>query len=195
MKILKSLLAAGACVAMLANGVLAAQINVSYSVSGGPNNWLLDFSVTNNVSASTSDMGVYFFGVQLPGRDIVGSPSGWNPDSWTSWDNTSYGGTSGFNNNWLANPTGPDVIVFGQTLSGFEARVTTETAPASVDWFAFAFDGGRSSYTGSLGDTVYDNLSNPGFEGSASASIPEPSGLALLGLALAGLAASRRRKQ
>ena len=82
----------------------ASAVDVSYAVSGSEGDWTFDFSVTNNITAGHH---IYFFGVKMSARDIVGSPSGFDPDAWASWDNTPYGGSvSDYNNNlyMLHNP-------------------------------------------------------------------------------------------
>lgn len=152
---------------------------VSYSVSGTPGAYVLDFSVSPSFD---DDMGVYFFGVAVDtGRDIVGSPAGWDPDEWTSWDNSPYGGSNTtYNNVWIYG-----LISDGQTESGFLVNYTGASAPTSVDWFAFSSGG---DYNGQ--DPFFNSSVNPGFEGTAM--IPAPSALALLGLG--GVAAIRRRR-
>lgn len=157
----------------------------SYSVSGSSGNWSLDFSVNNNLGG-TND--IYFFGVLLPARAITGSPTGWDPNGWPSWNNSSYGGSNiNYNNNWIDfDYTGPLTIQPGQTLSGFVAHDTAATAPTSVQWFAYAANG---TY---LGGDNFNTITNPGFEAAAGA-VPLPSSLLLFGPGLAGLAAMRRR--
>ena len=92
----------GACLILLsaqstAVNLHASAVDVSYAVSGSEGDWTFDFSVTNNITAGHH---IYFFGVKMSARDIVGSPSGFDPDAWASWDNTPYGGSvSDYNNN------------------------------------------------------------------------------------------------
>ncbi|MFG0260041.1 MAG: hypothetical protein ACF8LK_06775 [Phycisphaerales bacterium JB041] len=154
---------------------------VSYTVSGTPGAYELNF----RVGASFDDgMNVYFFGVAVDtGRDIIGSPAGWDPNSWLSWDNSSYGGSATqYNNVWIS----PNEAIFdGQAQAGFRVRYTGASAPVSVDWFAFAAGG---SYTGT--DPFFNNPSNPGFEGTAV--VPAPGVPAMLGVA--AVAALRRRR-
>src|SRR5260370_40084161 len=61
-------------------------VDVSFTASGSAGNWLLDFSITNNLGG-TND--IYLFGVRLPARNEVGTPTGWDP-------NTSPGGLNWF---------------------------------------------------------------------------------------------------
>ena len=64
-------------------GARAAAVDVSYTASGSPSNWVLDFSVTNSLGG-TND--IYFFGVSLPtGHNIVGSPTGYIANTWLEW--------------------------------------------------------------------------------------------------------------
>jgi hypothetical protein len=159
---------------------------VSYTVSGTSGDYTLDFSVTNTLGG-TND--IYFFGVLLDsGRDIVGSPAGFGPNVWTSWNNSGFGGSSlNYNNNWI--DFSYSYLEPGQTVSGFDVMSTDATAPTSVNWFAYAYEG---TYTG--GDN-FNNSYNPGFEGVATQGTSTPSPAAILPL-LSGLVgvAVRRKK-
>jgi hypothetical protein len=168
-------------VAFLAGNVYAGPI-VSFDVSGSSGDWTLDFSVTNTLGGSNY---IYFFGVELPARDITGSPSGWNPNMHISWDNAGLGGSNiTYNNVWINGS-----ILDGQTLSGFEVHDTSATAPTSVSWFAFAYYP-NGTYSGT--DYFWSDI-NPGFEGTAS--VPLPPTVLLLGSGLLGLAGWRRFKK
>jgi hypothetical protein len=170
-------------VALLASNVYAAPI-VSFNVSGSPNDWTLDFSVTNTLGDSNN---IYFFGVQLPATDITANPSGWG--NYGSWSPSGFGGSRiNYNNIWLTYDYFGVAVQNGHTLSGFVARDTADaTAPTSVPWFAFAYGG---SYSGT---DHFNTDMNPGFEGSASpSSVPLPPTVFLLGSGLLGLAGWRR---
>ena len=157
--------------------------SVSYSVSGTSGAYVLDFSVSQSADDA---MGLYFFGVVLDtGRNIAGSPSTWDPNTWTSWNNSGYGGSNNnYNNVWI-DLTFTNLILDGMTTSGFQANYTGASAPTSVDWFAFGTGG---DYNGQ--DPFFNSSGNPGFEGTAF--IPAPGALALLGLG--GVASIRRRR-
>jgi len=169
---------------------LAAQANpidVSYTVSGTSGAYVLDFTVTNNLLAFPSQ-NVYFFGVDLSGRDITGSPADYDPNAWPSWTNTSFGGSSTvYNNNWIDNIY-TDLLP-GSSLSGFDVQISDAVAPTAVSWFAFAYSPDDvDPYTGGGN---FNGQQNPGFEGIAGTdpSVPEPTtwigmltGLACIGL-------------
>ncbi len=160
--------------------------SVSYSVSGVSGNYILDFAVTNDMLGT--DQGIYFFGVSLSNRDIVGSPTNYDPNSWTTWNNAGYGGSgTTYNNNWIAASYGD--LTPGNSLSGFQAHLTDVTAPTSVAYFLFSFSPTSTPYLG--GGNFHSNY-NPGFEGVAQA-VPEPMTMAALGLGLAGVLRRRRK--
>jgi len=174
------------CFAFLAGShASASPIDVSYTTTGSAGNWILDFSVTNNLG-DTND--VYFFGVKLSSNGVIGSPSGYSQYAGASWNNSFYGGSSTiYNNNWIDGSYGH--LFSGQTVSGFEVHVTDVVAPSDIDWFAYAFHG---TYTGGGN---FNTSTNPGFEGQTDAiSVSEPEALLLMAIGLLGIGVAKRRK-
>lgn len=177
---------AGLC---LASATAMAAPNVTVALSGSSGNWTMDFSVENTLGVDNMD--IYFFGVQLSARDITGSPTNWDPNAWTAWDNAAYGGSSNvYNNNWI-NFSGSNLVTNGSTISGFVAHSTDVDAPTSIRWFAYAFDftGSGAEYNG--GDN-FNSPQNPGFEGKIDV-VPEPA--SMIALAVGGVALLRRRRK
>jgi PEP-CTERM motif len=175
----------------LASGKASADpIGVAVTTTGGPGNYTLGFSVTNNLGGT---MDVYFFGTQLDsGRDITGSPSGFDPNLWTSWNNSGFGGSNvNYNNNWIDfsySNLGP-----GATLGGFDVHSTDSALQATIPWFAWGY-GGIYFGTGSFSGRDW----NPGFESfvpTATTATPEPSTLAIAGLGGLGLLVYVRRRR
>lgn len=185
---IRSLLLAAA-IALPSASAAAQPVQVSYTTSGSAGNWLLDFSVFNNIPLASQ--GLYFFGVMLGAVDVLGSPSGFQ--QWSGgapWDNAT--GII-YDNNWFDGTF--NGLPSGTTANGFVARVTTATAPTSVQWFAYSFSQTGESYN--LPDALYNGV-NPGFDGvarSSSVAVPEPSSLALLVAGMAALAVSARRRR
>ena len=153
----------------------AAPIGVTYTVSGSAGNWILNFTVANNL-VGAPDQALYLFGVNLSTPNVVGSPASYDPTIFQTWTNSGAGGSNVlYNNVWLDGSASNDLP--GSSLSGFMVLDTDQNAPQSVQWFAYTL--GSTNYTGggSFGDP-----SNPGFEGVAT---PEPESL-LLGFFVLG---------
>ena len=172
-------------------------VDVSYTVSGSPGAWVLDFSVTNNLGGTNS---IYYLNVELPTTSIVGSPAGWAYSSANNpWSNAAYGGSSVvYNNPWLVSGMNPGAMISsGQTLSGFKVLDTDQVAPASALWTAFAYFG---TYNG---PGCFNCGVNPGFEGVAldppatPIATPLPAALPLFagGLGALGLLGWRRKRK
>ena len=155
---------------------------MSYTVSGAPGSYALDFSVTNNMLAWPTQ-NLYFFIVRLSVNDNApGSPSDWFDNlADANWFN--YGGsTTEYNNTWRtplnngvppAYPLLPNAMLPGVTRSGFIVHIPDATPPTAVPWSAVSF--GSDSYTGG-GNFITGT--NPGFEGIAHpTAAPEPSGI------------------
>jgi hypothetical protein len=183
----------------------ASPIDVSYSVSGSPGEWLLDFTVTNNLDQfGGPGQLIYLFAVALPSTDISMSPP-----NWTYAENVGYGGPV-YNNAWCINACGNVDLTLaihtGQTLTGFQAVDTALIEPTSLLWTADSASitpGNHpgAPYTGPDCVPATCNYSNPSLIGSASlAAVPTPiAGAGLPGmitvLGIMGLLGWRRRRR
>jgi PEP-CTERM motif len=191
-------------------------INVSYTVSGSPGDWTLDFSVNNNLT-SWPHQELYHFAVSI-GGPITGNPPNleFTPSSFSINPGhfEGVGPNIWYNDVWGYN-YGPGYgAPPGTTISGFDVTITDAVAPTSVDWVAYLIDAAdaslpiESGYNASLYFGGGNFNSGAGFDGRTpefagvagpgsaadAISTPEPATLTLLGTGLAGLIALRRRK-
>ena len=197
---------AGLAMLVVASTVQAAAVDVSYTVSGSPGTWALEFSVTNNLVGSDRN-DLYLFGVRLPTSPaILGSPTGWTlPASQSANWFGSGGSATDYNNIWTStptgvfNPTGLFVVHPGETLSGFLAASAELLPPTSVSWFAVevgfypSLIGCSFNCTGARDNAGFEGIAMP----TTNVAVPEPATLALLAAPLGAMAiiALRRRRR
>jgi hypothetical protein len=155
---------------------------VSYTVSGTPGDWTLDFHVTNYYGVTNED--IYWFGVSLsPGDTIVGSPPGWAEFLPNGIYNLMWIDYPGF---YPADASIASLIENGETLNGFLVKDQSATAPASVLWFAAHHD-----FEGPAGDIYKEGTARQ--KTSTIPGVPEPSTILLCGFGLSGLILVRKR--
>lgn len=169
---------------MLASVAHAAPVELSWVSTGQAGDWTVEFTVHNNLQPGAADMSIYGFGVYTAARDIVGSPTGWDPDY--SLVRTDPYAFYPYNNNWLhATDSG---VIPGTSVSGFQIRVTTQDSPTTFSWYAYAASPTDGLYTGT-GQT-FGGSKNPAFQiTTVQAAVPEPGTFAML-LSAAALVAS-----
>jgi hypothetical protein len=188
-------------------------VDVSYTISGSADNWVYDFSVTNNIVANNVSPGYGTFGIFKFATDTnacclqgSSSPTGWPQTGayFSGPDSTTY------NNSWtnpapyvVLNTQVATGILPGQTLSGFILSDPFDTTPVlSFNWTVYAQGPGdykgpdNVTYSGQAGDA-------PIFDGTATATLSVPSGvpepstwaMMLLGFAGIGFMAYRRKSK
>ena len=184
----------------------AQPVRVDYTVSGSAGNWLLNFTLRNDLTAP-ADLGVYWFGFKSMSTTVTGSAVNWASNG--AWTTSSGSGTT-YQNSWKTEKV--TSLLPGQSLTGFTAQSFALAAPSSVEWFAYAFSESGGMYEG--GDNFNGVTYNPGFESSVVGSFPqvqevtlppgqetpitttpEPSTWALMIGGLAALGIAKRRRQ
>lgn len=165
------------------SGALAGPVEVGYTVSGGPDQWTLDFWVHNKLGpTSAADMRIFVIGLELPPGSAIVAPAGFEIDRYDHYFHGGAGGSSTqYNRAWTA---GAARLLPSQTVSGFVVHIEQAAPPTSVPWFVLAQSDSRAEFRGNghFGSRLY-----PGFEGMAVASVPEPSTYGLFGAGLAGV--------
>ncbi len=193
------ILSAVAALVLSAGSLTAQPVAVSYTVTGSAGNWMLDFTVANNLVGAPPDMGVYMFGIQAPGSATTAQPAGWSKLGFTM---SGLPSGNSYATSWI-DPTFTGVKA-GQTKSGFQIWLSNVTAPTSFKYYAFG-------WSQSLADKGEDWTNfNPSWEGTAQGSFPqvniqqlevpvtttpEPSTYALMVAGLAAVGAVARRKR
>jgi hypothetical protein len=154
---------------------------VDFATTGSIGDWTLDFTVQNTLNAPMDiySFSLYNFPEEL-NLTVVNVPAGFqiigHGHQW-------YDGSYSF-------------LPAGTSLSGFTVHVTSDAAPASMQWAAFAvgLGGQGGTYTGT--DYVGE-ARNPEFFGVAGTPpevVPDSTSmLGLLGLTMVGLAALARK--
>lgn len=149
---------------------LSAQPVVSYTISGTPDDYTLNFTV-NNASPGTAGFDIYYWGVLADGS-LSGTPSGYAAETFSEVHRVEAGDDPDwtFNTYWI--DASYTHLPSGDTLSGFGLLDTDTTPPASIPYFAFGENGG-ATYTGPDNHNL-TNPTNPLFLGYASVAVPEP---------------------
>ena len=171
---------------------LLAQPVVSYTVSGTPGQYTMDFTV-NNTTPGTSGFDIYFFGVLVDGV-ASSSPSGYYSSYYFATHTVETTGPAydwPFNNTWI-DPT-YTALPTGSTRSGFDVSDTDQNAPTSVQYFAFGYDAGVP-YTGPGNEDMSSPYNSPLFVGYAVVAVPEPATVSIIAGASLLLLLSRRSR-
>jgi hypothetical protein len=154
----------------------AGPIDVTYSVSGAPGAWNLDFTVVNNLTA-WPNQDIYQFGVKLSAPGVTASPAGYDPTVFSSVTNLFNGGKPIFYNNIWVDFFDLNHLLPGSSLSGFSVQIADASPPASVDWFAFSYSSTFDPFDVYDGPDAFnvDPSFGAGFEGVAAGEVPPPS--------------------
>ena len=181
-------------------------VSVTYTVSGQPGAWDLNFTVANNITTGPQQ-DIFQFGVQLSVSDIIGTPpspyfyAGYYPGPAEYFVYDGNVGTS-YNNNWFGADSSDTnylaQLLSGSSLSGFMVAVPDAVAPVLVPWFVYVtpnsgdpadlFLPPTNWYLGTGSFPVDSYIT--GFEGTASSDVasPEPATMTMFGSAFIGLA-------
>jgi hypothetical protein len=168
---------------------LWAQPVVTFTASGSPGAYTLDFTV-NNASPGSSGFDIYMFTIDSEGG-VLSAPQGYYTTSYSDphfWDiGPNNGGP--FNDLWI-DPT-YTVLPTGKSLSGFDALFTGLVVPTSIQYYTWGENNGKV-YSGP-GNLNLNNPTNPFFTGNALLAVPEPATVSLIIVASLALLLNARR--
>ncbi len=175
--------------------LLAASNNAQADFSGAydPGNWVKTISDTGSINTSGAPTSVTFTG---------GSSGSGNPSSQIMQITIPVTGTLSFDWQYVTyDISGPTYDPFGYILNGTPYQLTSNNGTATqsggmslplTSGNIFAFDQYSTDSIGGAGVTTISNFSGPAGAQGPGTNVPEPATLALLGLSLLGLAASRK---
>jgi hypothetical protein len=138
------------CLTTLATNCFAQAPTSSYTVTGSPGDWTLDFTVKNNMTLFPQQQ-LFYFGVATAEAQfdtITSSPGNWSDDG--AWDPVTDSDFIGlnitYNDTWVHSPEFVGVTA-GHSLSGFDCTYTGLTVPTTFDFVA-ALHADNDPYTG-----------------------------------------------
>lgn len=186
------------CVSSAAS-VFAESVSVNYTYTGNEGNYLLNFTITNNIPAQ-HEQKLYMWGVSIPETDEDrGFPGGWSLSRAYTPDSTLV-----YENGWATDSFSDWRVLPGASLSGF--TLNTETIPDEIRFIAWAYPlsrdtqpsdlmyyysydvcGGQASFNPCITGLVGQGQYTGGTE-----SVPEPATMLLLALGLFGIARFRK---